>query len=240
MPILNKIFHKSFGNVEGNMKAVSDCGWFPSNRKLFEHPSLINDACCESDAATSSVDASSLSTPSATAVTLNIGVVDGMVATVLDHMLTERAKTDANGIHSLSNPKFLESFKERQSAKSAKRNKAASVKRAKKKKIASVVKTMREKHGHEVTHQFLKCSNNKCVAYLQYKKQDTDHGMPERRLRCREWASHPSPLTSICQSEDKEGEDVSSQAAVALLAFASVPTLGEDNKDEEDYCNGMI
>ena len=138
MLILNKTFHKSFGNDKGNMKAVSDCRWFPPNQKLLKHPFLINDSCCESDAAASSANTTSLSTSSDTAVTLNIGAVDDMAATVLNNMLTERAKTDgakkaaekrkqeghdavanirdakhlttgvltANGIHSLSNPKF--------------------------------------------------------------------------------------------------------------------------------------
>jgi len=93
MPILNKIFHKSFGNLQGNMKAVSDRGWFPPNRKLLEHPSLINDAASE-HAVPSSADTSSSSTSCAMTLTLNIGGEEGMTATVLDRMLTERARSE--------------------------------------------------------------------------------------------------------------------------------------------------
>ena len=47
MPLLNKIFHKSYGNLAGNLKAVSDRGWYPANSKLVEHPSLIDDETSE-------------------------------------------------------------------------------------------------------------------------------------------------------------------------------------------------
>ena len=40
MPLLNTVFHKAFGRIKGNQKAVADQGWYPPNRKLLEHPSL--------------------------------------------------------------------------------------------------------------------------------------------------------------------------------------------------------
>ena len=43
IPLMNLIFHKSYDNVCANLKAVSDRGWFPPNRKLFEHPSLVDE-----------------------------------------------------------------------------------------------------------------------------------------------------------------------------------------------------
>ena len=38
---LNKIFNISYGNVRAKLKAVLDRGWYPANRKLEQHPSLI-------------------------------------------------------------------------------------------------------------------------------------------------------------------------------------------------------
>jgi len=40
MPILNKIFHKAFGNLVGNKKAIADQGWFLPICKLLEHSCL--------------------------------------------------------------------------------------------------------------------------------------------------------------------------------------------------------
>jgi len=109
----------------------------------------------------------------------------------------------ANGIHSVRDPQFLDSFRKRECAKTAKRDKAASEKRSKKKRNVGGVTAMREKHGHERTHHFLQCTLEECGAYLQYKKQDKDPGMPkslvDRRLHCREWMSRPSPHTPITE-----------------------------------------
>lgn len=41
MPLMNKIFYKSYNNVANNKKAVSVGGWYPPNMALLEHPSLI-------------------------------------------------------------------------------------------------------------------------------------------------------------------------------------------------------
>ena len=38
MPIMNRIFFKAYGNQQNNCKATVECGWFPPNRKLLEHP----------------------------------------------------------------------------------------------------------------------------------------------------------------------------------------------------------
>jgi len=112
------------------------------------------------------------------------------------------------------------------------------VKRAKKKRNGSGVRAMRDKHGHESTHHFLQCTLEECAAYLQYKKQDKDPGMPkglaDRRLRSREWMSRPSPPTSPYQSEDEEGEDFSAHAASALLGLACNNPLFDDEEGEEE------
>ena len=44
MPLFNVIFHDSYGNVASNKKAVAGRGWCWVNRKLLEHPSLLDDS----------------------------------------------------------------------------------------------------------------------------------------------------------------------------------------------------
>ena len=58
------------------MKAVSDRGWFPLNRKLLEHPSLVNDMPKNAPA------------PSVNAVNVD----DGMGDEYLDQILDDRAR----------------------------------------------------------------------------------------------------------------------------------------------------
>ena len=41
MQLLNRIFEKSYGRVESNLRALSGRGWNPPNRKLLEHPDLV-------------------------------------------------------------------------------------------------------------------------------------------------------------------------------------------------------
>ena len=43
IPLLNRVFHKSYDNIASNLKAVADRGWYPANRKLLEHKDLLND-----------------------------------------------------------------------------------------------------------------------------------------------------------------------------------------------------
>ena len=118
IPLVNKIFHKAYGNVPANKKAVADRGWYPANRKLLEHPSLIPDE----EEAPPSNPASSTATNAPASMTLEDGLVaaglitaatptpntstpgvatasflninTGMGATVLDRMLTARARSD--------------------------------------------------------------------------------------------------------------------------------------------------
>ena len=98
MPLMNRIFHKSYGDVRSNLKAVSDRGWYPLNRKLLEHPSLIDDSIAVDNATPSESQPTSNDTPSeqsqlsgASTVTLNIH--DGMGATVLDRIIAARARS---------------------------------------------------------------------------------------------------------------------------------------------------
>ena len=41
MPLLNRIFEKSYGRVESNLRALSDRDWNPPNQKLLEHLDLV-------------------------------------------------------------------------------------------------------------------------------------------------------------------------------------------------------
>jgi hypothetical protein len=44
IPLINRVFHKSFGNINSNLKALADSGWSPPNRKLLEHEELIDNS----------------------------------------------------------------------------------------------------------------------------------------------------------------------------------------------------
>ena len=86
---------------------------------------------------------------------------------------------------------------------------------------------------------FFQCSANECGAYLQYKKQGKDSGMPkalaERRLHCREWMSRPSPPPSPTHSEDEGGEqDASVDVAAALLGLALNSIWFNDDVDDDE------
>jgi hypothetical protein len=44
IPLINRVFHKSFGSNSSNLKALVDQAWNPPNRKLLEHNELIDDS----------------------------------------------------------------------------------------------------------------------------------------------------------------------------------------------------
>lgn len=105
IPLLNKIFHKSYGTEKSNLKAVADRGWYPANWKLIDHPSLVDDTVesptvvagvpdytppPSSVVASVSTQSTNAQTTSTSTVTLNIN--SGMAATVLDRMINERAR----------------------------------------------------------------------------------------------------------------------------------------------------
>ena len=107
IPLLNKVFHKSYDDVASNLKAVADRGWYPANRKLLEHPDLTDDTAKSltvDTAETAIEDASENSTTDSTAsgapsqqnnsstsfITLNIH--SGLGATMLDRMINDQAR----------------------------------------------------------------------------------------------------------------------------------------------------
>ncbi len=85
IPLLNKVFHKAFGRVEVNQRAISDRGWGPLNRKLLEHPHLVSDKSFENNSSQSSNVLSGL----------NISNAEGVAGLVLDRIVRERVKNEA-------------------------------------------------------------------------------------------------------------------------------------------------
>ena len=83
MPLMNKIFYKSYNNVANNKKAVGVRGWYPPNMVLLEHPSLIADENINAPPQSSS------SLPF-----LEINVEAGLAGSVLDKIIRERSKSD--------------------------------------------------------------------------------------------------------------------------------------------------
>ena len=75
-----------------------------------------------------------------------------------------------NSIHSLSDPRFLDPFRQRQKETAEREQVKMSKRKAKFNKVVSAVKMLCMKYGHEKTHMFQPCDKNECGAYLQYKK----------------------------------------------------------------------
>lgn len=148
-----------------------------------------------------------------------------------------------NAIHSLSDPRFLEPFRQRQQEAAKKEQEMRSKRKTKSNKLVSSVMKLREKYGHERTHLFEQCDKNECGAYLQYKKQKKDQAMPKdlaaRRQRCVEWIPRPSPTSSPNQSDDED--DISNigemehNAVQGLLGIATTQVSSERDNEEDDY-----
>ncbi len=85
IPIINKIFHRAFGRVASNQRAISHRGWGPLNRKLLEHPHLVLQKISDKCSHQSSHKLSGL----------NIINAEGVAASVLDRIVRERVKNEA-------------------------------------------------------------------------------------------------------------------------------------------------
>jgi hypothetical protein len=44
IPLINKVFDKSYCSINPNLKALADCKWNPLNRTLFEQNKVIDDS----------------------------------------------------------------------------------------------------------------------------------------------------------------------------------------------------
>jgi hypothetical protein len=265
IPLINRVFHKSYGSINSDLKALADRGWNPPNRKLLEHKELIDDSISPIIENTLT-DASSHS--SAQSITLNIH--QGLAATVLDRMIAARARSSqakraaderkrkgdvilqnlkeakkltsgmmaSNGIHSLSDPRFLQAYNEKRREASEKLEKNANARKANTMKKIDGVKKLREKYGHESTHRFAQFSKEECSTYLQYNNQSNkDPGMPkdlqEQRACCIEWISRQSPTASPTVSDD-EGDDAMQDGATEEEAD------GEAQWDVMDCVEGLM
>ncbi len=208
IPLINRIFHKSYGNINSNLKALADRGWNPPNRKLLEHKELIDDSIAPIDQnPLTDVTPNNSSTQST-----SLNIHQGLAANVLDRMIAERARSSqakkaaderkrkgdtilqnlkeakkltsgvmaSNGIHSLQDPRFLEAYNERRREAQEKVEKNTNARKALVVKKIEGVKKLRDKYGHESTHLFANLSKDECSTYLQYKKQSNkDPGMPK-------------------------------------------------------------
>ena len=89
IPLINRIFHKSYGSINSNLKALSDEGWNPLNRKLLEHKDLIDDSIAPEKAITNATSRNS------SAGSTNLNIHQGLAATVLHRIIAERARSSA-------------------------------------------------------------------------------------------------------------------------------------------------
>jgi hypothetical protein len=136
-----------------------------------------------------------------------------------------------NSIHILSDPRFLEPFRQRRIKTQRKDDEKKSKRKALHGKLVSAVKVLRTKLGHEIIHKFEQCDDkNECGAYLQYNKQPKDKAMPKdligRRERCVEWITRPSPTASPNQSDDEDND--AANAVERLLGMAAIGGLSTD------------
>ena len=243
IPLMNKIFLPAYNTLAGNLKAAADRGWFPFNRKLLDHMSLVDDRkdVITPTAAAGSDDTAMNANDAGDTITLNIS--EGTAGSVLDRLISARAKSAggrkaaderkrkgdsvtknlreakrlsagvvvSNGIHSLSDPRFLEAYNGRRTDAIGKAEKKAVKTRNKNQKKIEGVCRLRKKYGHERTHRFAGWSGAELGAYLQYKKKPKgDAGMPkgddDRRTRCIDWMGRDSPTSTPCASDDEGGE----------------------------------
>ena len=72
----------------------------------------------------------------------------------------------AISIHSLSDPRFLQPFRQRRIETQKRDEEKKSKRKALHGKLVSAVKVLRTKLGHEILHE--QCDKNECGAYLQY------------------------------------------------------------------------
>ena len=255
MPIMNRIFFKAYGNKTNNLKATAERGWFPPNRKLLEHSSLVTKQ---------------------KETVLNVEV--GLAGSVLDRLIRERSRSDGakkaaekrkltsdavadnikksqrltsgvlvkNAVHSLDDARFLEPFRKRKIENEVKEEEKKMKRKAKSSKLFAGVRAIREKYGMDKTHLFATCNAKECSFYLQYKKLKTDGAMPkgltEKRQLCKEWMGRRSPTLSPCQSDDEDDGDQGDGSDQNDVVEALLGMAGLNNKqdDVEDGWNALV
>mmetsp|Transcript_25507 Transcript_25507/g.46122 ORF Transcript_25507/g.46122 Transcript_25507/m.46122 type:complete len:210 (-) Transcript_25507:377-1006(-) len=160
IPLLNRIFHKSYGDERSNRKAVADRGWYPANQKLLEHKELVDDsAACAAPESKDSSESSGIST-------VSLNVCGGMAGDCLDRMITGMARSSV--------AKRVANERKRKGGTVVENLKEA-------KRLPSGVLA---KHGihslNDPRFQFANFTLTECGTYLQYKKTSSkDPGMPK-------------------------------------------------------------
>ena len=255
MPIMNWIFFKAYGNKTNNPKVTAECGWFPPNRKLLEHSSLVTKQ---------------------KETVLNVEV--GLAGSVLDRLIRERSRSDGakkvaekrkltsdaiadnikksqqltsgvlvkNAVHSLDSARFLEPFRQQKIENEEKEEDKKTKRKAKASKLFVGVRALRAKYGMDNSHLFATCNAKECSFYLQYKKLKTDGSIPkgltEKRQLCKEWMGRQSPTLSPCQSDDEDDGDQgdSSDQNDVVEALLGMAGLNTDQDDVEHGWNESV
>ena len=75
IPLVNKIFHKAFGNQAASKTAIAERGWFPPNRVLLNHTSLQQD---NEEASASK----------------RVNTEEGFLSATLDKLLDDRSRSE--------------------------------------------------------------------------------------------------------------------------------------------------
>lgn len=255
MPLFNKIFPLAFCNVENNKKATSFRGWNPPNRQLLQHPVLKPIETPQQD--TSSYDSIPTLPEVNTDDGLSATVLDKLLRhrerSAAAAKATNKRKSDtgsvhenykkgkkftsgffvSHGIHSLDHPDLINLLTQREKEKTDAIAKQENDRKTKAKKLRDAVFEMRRKYNHESTHLFQPCTAAECTAYLQYKKSGKEDGaMPktlvEKKQRCMEWISRPSPPNSPVQAAG-DGLNVTADVLMGEQLFKD----GDDLDGEE-------
>jgi hypothetical protein len=88
IPLINRVFHKSYGNINSNLIALADRGWNPPNRKL-EYKELIDNSI----APIVQNPLTDVTPNNSSAQSISLNIHQGLAATVLDRMIAEQARS---------------------------------------------------------------------------------------------------------------------------------------------------
>ena len=92
IPLINRVFYKSYRSTNSKLRAMSDWGWNPPNRKLLEHKELIDDSSpVITEALTDST--ANIAAQSTSNRSFNLNIHEGMAATILDRMIAKQARS---------------------------------------------------------------------------------------------------------------------------------------------------
>jgi hypothetical protein len=231
IPLINKAWPVSFGQVTTNRKAIADCGWYPPNRNLLLHKeitdvggepiSILNEEWINNGDNTIPMSFNFTDGPAGTCFEKvlqyrdgNGGIARNQQAmqdgqSILHDLENGRRLTSgfmvARGEHSLNNPIFLQSCTEKRKNEEIAEHKKKKKQRRDLQRRISAVETLR------FTKPCISEWNSKdCAIYMRYKKRKGDLAMPksihELRHRCSEISGRESPDISLHLSDDDANE----------------------------------